>query len=1221
MLGGLTPEYDAMVLALENSNTVITSDLIKGKLLDQDSKTNENGQAFFGGRTKFKNSKCNLCGKKGHWASKCRNKKNQSQEASSSSSKPSNNHNVKDNNKDKKKNLSLYTALKMSTSSNDWFIDSGASTKHMTGRKDLLINFIPTTNGEKITTACNQVIKSEGQGDCQISCPYSQDIVSIKDVMYVPNLAVNLLSVSRLVNKGLCVTFDPDGCKMYSNKDFSIEGKIVATGTCVNGIYKLVVNDSSNQVNSAFSGTAAVNIPKQLLWHKRLAHLNFRSMKLLRNGMVSGVDFGESNCSKPCEECILGKQPSLPFTKPGTRATEKLAIVHTDLCGPMPVMSLNNAKYLLTFIDDYTRKTFIYFLKTKDEVFNKFIEFKTYAEKETNHEIKCVRSDNGKEFVNKQLDDYLKKNGIKHQLTADYTPQQNGVAERANRIILDKVRCMLIDSKLSPAYWAEACNYAVYLKNRSPSKAVKGYVPETKWSGKQVDLQNVRIFGCKAYAQIPKPKRNKLSPRSTPMIFTGICENTKAYRLINPKNPKIFQKSRNVVFDETSFFKNNLENTNNAQEIFQYPKLPAEKTTPQTTTSQKPLLETEISTSVTLPLPNVTNAGNQQKLSIDISSDPLEDDNSEADSSKTSSEDLLEVDEKTVRRIIPELFTDDEEISQEEFFSPEEKASSASTVSEERQPRNIKLPEWTKDYVMFQNVENFNRDEAPQTYRQAINCSNKEMWMKAMETEIESFKENNVWELVDKTPDSKVVDTKWVYKLKRDPDGNIERYKARLVAKGFTQREGIDFADTFSPVVRHSTMRMLFSLAAKFDLDIVHLDVTTAFLNGDLKEDLFIKPPEGMNLPTNKVFKLKKAIYGLKQSARSWNDKAHTTLINLGYKQSQYEPCVYFKKIDGKIIIIALYVDDFFIFHNHKKETDKLRAELIKIFKLRDLGEATNCLGLQISRNRKQGEIKLSHKNYILNLLKQYNMEDCKPVSTPLSDLKPLLSSETPHEEKLVKPYQQLIGSLLYLAVTSRPDIAYAVTFLSQFNTKPTSKHFAAAKRVLRYLKGSTNFSLCFRKSNQDIIGYSDADWANNCPNRKSFSGNVFIYSNAAISWECRKQATTSLSSTEAEYISLSDASKEAIHLKNLLSELIGRSGPIVINCDNQSALNLTENPILHRRTKHIDVKYHFIRDQVKNNHVNVFYVPDEEMVADALTKPVPAPKLNFCAKNFGLVN
>ena len=394
-------------------------------------------------------------------------------------------------------------------------------------------------------------------------------------------------------------------------------------------------------------------------------------------------------------------------------------------------------------------------------------------------------------------------------------------------------------------------------------------------------------------------------------------------------------------------------------------------------------------------------------------------------------------------------------------------------------------------------------------------------------------------------------------------------------------------------------------------MKIEHLDVKTAFLNGDLKERVLMEIPEGFGNEGNKgkVCLLKKALYGLKQSPRAWYEKINDTLLNIGLKKSKYEPCVYYdgEKNSESLLIVALFVDDLFVFSKSEEKRKKLKETLISKFEMTDLGLAKNMLGIRVTQT-KEG-ITWDQKAYVEKLLSKFNMTDCKPVATPLEGK--LSCGEA--SEDLDVPYQELIGSLMYLSVCTRPDICHTLSYLSQFNKSHGIEHWKAAKRVLRYLKGSLDFKLKFEKTGKPIYGFVDSDWASD-EDRKSYTGYVFKFGGSAVSWESRKQSLVALSSTEAEYIGLTEAAKEATFLRNFLGEYVEFQEPMILYNDNQSAQKLSSNPVFHKRTKHIDIKYHFVREVLQNGVVKIEYLPTEEMVADILTKPLCRVKhLKFC--------
>lgn len=332
-------------------------------------------------------------------------------------------------------------------------------------------------------------------------------------------------------------------------------------------------------------------------------------------------------------------------------------------------------------------------------------------------------------------------------------------------------------------------------------------------------------------------------------------------------------------------------------------------------------------------------------------------------------------------------------------------------------------------------------------------------------------------------------------------------------------------------------------------------------------------------------------------------------LLELNYQRSKYEPCLYTKKENNLITIITVYVDDFFIFSNNENETNFVKRELSSKFKIKDLGRIKECLGMQVTYDQKGNVITLSQKNYIVQLLEKFNMLDAKTVKTPMDAKLNLDENDTDENVRAQYPYQKLIGCLMYLSVLTRPDISHSVSFLSQFNNTYNESYWKIAKRVLRYLKGTMNYCLRFSKDDSEIQGFVDADWASSTIDRRSYTGYAFKLSGSVVSWESSKQKTVALSSTEAEYMAISEAAKEAIYLRGLLLELTGNATNITLFNDNQSALNLSVNPVYHKRSKHIDVRHHFIREIISDNLVNVDYLPTDIMPADVLTKSLGSEK------------
>ena len=407
------------------------------------------------------------------------------------------------------------------------------------------------------------------------------------------------------------------------------------------------------------------------------------------------------------------------------------------------------------------------------------------------------------------------------------------------------------------------------------------------------------------------------------------------------------------------------------------------------------------------------------------------------------------------------------------------------------------------------------------------------------------------------------------------------------------------------------------------------MDVKSAFLNGDLSDDIYMKQPEGFRNKDQpeKVCKLKKSIYGLKQSARCWNEKIDAYLKSSGYKQSSADPCIYYQTqvVNGKsvIMIIAVYVDDTMLLSNDLEVLKGEKKGLSDCFAMDDRGEINFILGMEVKRYREKGVMTIDQKLYLQNVLKRFGMEDCKPVSTPVEPGKKYVKLSDGDEPVDISLYQAAIGSLNYAAIATRPDLSIAVSMLSQFMQNPGKEHWIGIKRIFRYIRGTLDYGLLFTYSDCfRLEGYCDADWAGCVETRKSVSGHIFKIGNCAISWRAKKQPIVALSSTEAEYVALCGAAQETVWLRNLLKDIgFDQGHATTLFEDNQGAIALSKNPKDHPRTKHIDVKYHYVRETIDKNVVNLVYCPTADMVADILTKGLPKFTFEKFRSEMGVCN
>ena len=477
--------------------------------------------------------------------------------------------------------------------------------------------------------------------------------------------------------------------------------------------------------------------------------------------------------------------------------------------------------------------------------------------------------------------------------------------------------------------------------------------------------------------------------------------------------------------------------------------------------------------------------------------------------------------------------------------------------------------------------------EEPTTYKGALSCPDASKWKVAIQAEYDALMENGTWRLEELPKGRKAIACKWVFKIKRQVDGSIERYKARLCAKGFSQVEGVDYSETFAPVAKLTSLRALLSMAAIQDLELQQLDVKSAFLNGTLKEDIYMQQPERFAKPGKEhlVCKLERTIYGLKQSPRAWYERLHAHLHNNRFSRSTADHSVYVRREGEKFMIILVYVDDLVLASNNKPMLQEFKTSMEKEFKMSDLGDAHHFLGLELIRDRKERIIKVRQARYAEDVLRRFNMEDSKPISTPMDPNARLTKSEEVVGADEKRWYRSAVGSLMYLMVSSRPDLAYAVGAVSKYVESPAPAHITAVKRILRYVRGTSNYALHFGSTKTPAVlqGYSDSDWGSDADDRVSISGYAFFYGDGIISWSSKKQSSVALSSTEAEYMAMSHACKEAVWLRRLFDGVGAKmeDGPTVLHVDNEGAIKLAKNQTFHGRTKHIVTHHHFIREKV----------------------------------------
>lgn len=545
-----------------------------------------------------------------------------------------------------------------------------------------------------------------------------------------------------------------------------------------------------------------------------------------------------------------------------------------------------------------------------------------------------------------------------------------------------------------------------------------------------------------------------------------------------------------------------------------------------------------------------------------------------------------------------------------------------SSGSTRRSTRTTKAPDWYgKSAKTFALAAQRAAADHPKTYKQACASPHHDDWLAAMNAEIASILANETWELVDLPPNRNTLRGRWVLTKKLAADGAILKYKARWVACGYAQQYGIDYGEVYASVVRADTIKVVLAVAAEFGWELQQMDVITAFLYGPIDEEIYVEQPHGYERIPGKVCRLKKSLYGLKQAPRIWYETIKASLIGFGFVPCEYDQALFIHQTKRTLVLV--YTDDFILTGPDSEHARQVKALLSEIYSMKDLGSPTYYLGMEIECG--PGYISLCQKGHIIGILKDYQMESCNPVSTPMNPGIQLSKAPEGYQatEDEILVYRSLTGSLLYVAVKTRPDIADAVSKLCRYSSNPTSMHWVAAKHVLRYLSGSADLRIVFKKGAFKLVGWTDASYADNLEDGTSTCGQAFFLASGIVSWTTGKQKSVALSTCEAEYMGQTLAATQAVWLKGLLSDILPNHPvhltPTPIYADNRGAIDLAKNPEFHKRTRHIAVRWHYTRQCLREGIIDLVYKPTAEMLADGLTKALTKEKFSRFVKLLAL--
>jgi len=1343
--------------------------------------------------------RCWECGKLGHIGKDCQKRKKEGTSGAGEACKPQKlpvktevplvTHNV-------------LSSPRTASCTEDWLIDSGASV-HLVNDVSLLQNMTAYAEPRALqlaTAGANCGIIASGSV-CLLNGEGKP--VWLHNVQCVPEASTNLLSVSAGIRDGLTFAVNDSGAyvRVEGADGWSCGVQEMHGLYSMRGVYPTTV---PIVCQLCLKTTTVDHLSPKLkhdcklrqLWHERLGHPGKTvSERISKENVCTGIPVSLipcAMCDTHCDSCIRGKQSKPPFPDSSRRPTRVLHRIHADTVGEVPTAGTGGERYFLTVVEEYSGYVDIIPVLQKSSIAQELINVIARWERQTDSKVQVVRTDRGTEFLNKTFHGHCTQNGIHTEMSAAYTPQQNGVAERANRTIKEKVRTLLLGVNADTALWNEAAQTAAYLHNVTPV-AGKSKTPYEEFHGHKPDLSGLRKWGCLAYVKQEKHQTHPMGAQSVAGMFVGYDRHSKGYRVrvgdkvIVSRNVHFVEgKSGAVVLgrlatqhgapptvegnppveseansdddehDTTSVtaatpnpFQPLLDQDNDysEEESTSTSSSPSKEQLLTTTAAQpsgstakpdeEPTMKCTKAPPASIPhaLDKLLNAAREPEASHGpsigtrararnairlMSGQPLfvkqnkggrranqarggdnvvltreerlQRRNAIKERGQTEAGVVAEVDEPEIAETsMEEECSGNEEMGERsELVAREEGEGGAASMSEEgtdevvalhvsdAQPHLIKhaqceslkenvlrkergnlggeareralrqgkaedldkmcvksaedVVESDADGVMDDVIPSvslafmkaclaspsevkFCKVHVPSNYREARQSEQWELWEGAMNEEMDSLNAHECFEYVDRQRGKKVIPVHWIYSVKVDEFGNVIRYKARLVAQGCRQVQGIDVDEVFAPTSSFGARRTLLTKAAQEDLEIHQVDIKTAFLNGDLEEEVYVTQPPGFENGGPQVCRLKKALYGLKQAPRAWYKTLDGILEKHGFKACMSDAGIYVS-VDGteNPVYLALFVDDMLIVCKDLDKVLAFKGILGKEFAIHDLGEVKDFLGCQVVRDRERKVIQMSSGPKIDALVEKFGLSgETRPVESPMSkSFLPTAQSGsmlegggagTPLEPG--NRYCELIGSLLYLANTTRPDISQAVGVLSRYRGTPTSAHMQEGLRLVRYLKGTRDYALQLGGSHVPIEGFVDADYAGDLDTRASTTGFVFKVYGGAVVWGSKKQTATATSTVEAEFRAASHAVKEAQWLRGLLEELQFDIWKIPLYCDNTGCIQNLKNPVNSKYTKHVAVSFHHARLAVVQGQVDIKYIATQANMADIFTKPL----------------
>ena len=1151
-------------------------------------------------------------------------------------------------------------SLDAALASTAWGVDTMASV-HISGNRKLFSNLKNVAHVEVQTIeGLTKVLSNQlGTISLRVWSEQKQIPVQIKveDVYYSDRVSSNLLSWVKLSKLGW---------KLQSNSD---ESSVTTPGgnkvvLSTRGRVLVMEHEGSERVYSLT--TKAVTTADELVrLHERLGHMGFDRMIEAMKAETT-LDLGELHASsdvinearmrcQACVACVTAKGTKQPLGSSGLdKGSDTIDVLHLDSFeAKFERDGQQVVEYGLAMRDPHSGGVWFAKATTKDLLPQIVIDIIRSVQTQTGKRVKRIHSDGGSEFINATMKSFCKSNGSELHYSPARTPQLNGVAEKCVRLLKEGGRTLLEHAKLPSRYWAHSISHFVYVWNRL-KVGLTGVTPFEAMRGKKPSAKYLGVFGADVWSHLPREKRMTFDAKMEPGVYLGhddaqncpivlLIQSGKVIRTKDVKFPKkptfthaAALRAGRAAIDHTvslpfSLSEDELElleecPTDSATACLSHYSPPGGASSGANSRGGNATSETEDSklSDGEFQIERIVDkrgSGNKARYLVHWAGYPNRSDFTWEPFAKLSNA------KEAIRAYEDgENDTDHDDDSEPIVhmvmcaIGPEQETG----VRDQSPSRELVLAV----KAAIDHLETQKLLASPETFTEAMESPAADKWQAAMDKEMKSCEDAGTWTRVrraDLLPNANVIPCKWVYKVKNDETGTVTEHKARLTPKGFKQKKGVDYDEVFARTGMYKTLRVGLALAAAWGYELDQLDVPSAFLNAPIKEELYMEMPEGYG-EEGFVFRLLKALYGLKQAPRAWYLMVSRFIKEeLLFTECVSDPCLFFLLTKtGRLLLLFLFVDDFQVGYHRddREEWEQLKQLLIDRFRTKDMGESKWILGMRIQRDRAAGTLTLDQELYVTKALEKFGLNECKPMSTPaLSAAERETDEDGAGQPADHAKYMEIVGTLLYATISTRLDISYAVQKLTRQMQAPLKRHMVAAERVLRYLAGTKELGLTFgrvneeeRKSNDElleveVLAFADADWANDKLDRKSITGWVAKLNGDVISWASKKQRTVAQSSCEAELYAEAAAINEVIWLRGLLAELGLRSEkPSLIIGDNQGTIALSKNGVKSERTKHVDVKFHFITEEVNKKTVELKWVPSEKQQADIFTKALAKP-------------